>query len=441
MLAYPQISIRNAAMLVSFAAFPALAAPQTAAAAETVLHSFCGSGTTCTGATADAHGLIQDSSGNLYGVTGSGGANGKGSVYKLAKSGSSFTYTQLYSFCPSSGCSDGATPVGALVLDSSGNLYGVTASGGGGCSANPNGCGTIYKLTSSGTLTTLYSFCPSSGCADGRGPQAGLTYVGASGGSLYDGLSNLYGTTIAGGTNDRGTVYKLASPAPTPVESVLYNFCPSSGCSDGATPGELITDSSGDIFGVTLKGGVDGDGDGFADGVVFELAPSGGSFTYTRLYAFCPSSGCSDGSNPNAHLVQDGSGNLYGTTNRGGNSTDNGVIFKIVPNGTSSTESVLHSFCTSSGCPDGAVPQGGLSIDGSGNLFGTAQFDGGNSGGVLFEQSGSTYSVLYDFCAQSSCSDGKAPDSGAILDSAGKLYGTTAKGGTNDGGVVFKFKP
>jgi uncharacterized repeat protein (TIGR03803 family) len=434
-------------MLLALGALPFVTAPDAASATTlTVLHSFCGSSTTCSGSAAGASGLLQDSSGNLFGVTSNGGANGKGVVYRQSKSTASPSFTELYSFCPSSGCADGANPIGTLIMDTGGNLYGVTQHGGAGCSPNPNGCGTVFELVAptSGTtwtLRTLYSFCPSS-CNDGRGPQNGLTYVGAATGSLYNGTATLYGTAIAGGVNSRGVVYKLTSVASAPVETVIYAFCPVAGCADGATPEGLITDAIGNLFGLTSNGGVDGDGDGIADGVAYELIPvGGGSFSQTVLYAFCPSVGCVDGENPNGSPIFDGSGNLFGVTTFGG-ANGGGTVFRIVPSGGSSTESVIHSFCSLSACADGESPKDGVAIDSSGNLYGATRLAGANAAGTVFELSGSTLTTLYNFCSLASCTDGHTPSSSVIIDgSNGRLYGTTATGGGFDGGEVYKLKP
>jgi uncharacterized repeat protein (TIGR03803 family) len=172
------------------------------------------------------------------------------------------------------------------------------------------------------------------------------------------------------------------------------------------------------------------------------LAPDG---TETVLYSFCSQSSCADGSYPEAGLIMDGAGNLYGTTNSGGTS-GTGVVFKLAPDG---TETVLYNFCSQSNCADGSYPSAGLIMDGAGNLYGTTN-GGGTSGtgvvaGVVFKLApDGTEIVLYSFCSQSSCADGSYPEAGLIMDGAGNLYGTTLSGGSTSGtgqGVVFMVTP
>jgi uncharacterized repeat protein (TIGR03803 family) len=193
-----------------------------------------------------------------------------------------------------------------------------------------------------------------------------------------------------------------ASAAPT--ETVLHSF---SG-NDGAQPiAGLIADGNGNLYGTTAKGGASG------NGVVFKLAPGG---TYTVLYSF---TGGSDGRFPQAGLIADSSGNLYGTTQFGG-ATGNGVVFKLTPGG---TETVLYSFCHLPGCTDGAYPQAGLIADSSGNLYGTTPYGGASNDGVVFKlASGGTETVLYSFLGGG---DGAFPGAALIADGSGNLYGTT----------------
>ncbi|MGH6839303.1 MAG: choice-of-anchor tandem repeat GloVer-containing protein [Methylocella sp.] len=263
---------------------------------ETVLHPFTGGSD---GANPLA-GLIADSSGNLYGTTAFGGASGNGVVFKLSPSG---TETVLHAF--SGFPSDGGTPEGGLIADSSGNLYGTTAIGG------ASGNGVVFKLSASGTETVLYSF---KGGSDGGTPVAGL---------IADSGGNLYGTTFAGGASNSGVVFKLS---PSGTETVLHSF--SAAPSDGTNPRSgLIADSSGNLFGTTQEGGALGGVCPSGCGMVFKVTPSG---TETVLYAF---TGGSDGANPLAGLIADSIGNLYGTASRGGGSgcpsTGCGTVFKL----------------------------------------------------------------------------------------------------------------
>ena len=352
--------------------------------------------------------LVQATDGNLYGTTQEGGANGYGTVFKITPSG---TLTTLHSF----DIMDGASPQAGLVQATDGNLYGTTLGGG------ANGVGTVFKITPSGTLTTLYSFCSESGCTDGYGLVAGLVQA-------TDG--NFYGTTQVGGANvlcpvpgdlGCGTVFKIT---PSGTLTTLHSFCSESGCADGAEPyAGLVQATDGSLYGTTATFGANG------VGTVFKITPSG---TLTTLYSFCPQSGCADGAEPNAALVQATDGNFYGTAFEGG-ANGVGTVFKITPSGTLTT---LHSFDNM----DGAFPQAGLVQAADGNFYGTMRLDGDTSthGTVFKITPGGTLTTLYRFCAQSGgCPDGSQPYAGLVQDTNGKFYGTTYYGGTNNVGTVF----
>jgi uncharacterized repeat protein (TIGR03803 family) len=369
-----------------------LAAPAITSAAitETVLHSFAGGPSD--GADARA-GLIVDGAGNLYGTTLRGGASDNGVVFKLAPDG---TEMVLHPFA--GGDSDGAFPFGGLIADGAGNLYGTTAGGGA-------GFGVVFKLAPNGTETVLYSFTGPP--VDGANPLAGL---------IADGASNLYGTTELGGSAafGSGVVFKLA---PDGTETVLHSFAGAN--SDGAFPeAGLIADGAGNLYGTTSQGGVSN------NGVVFKLAPNG---IETVLHSFA--GGPSDGADARAGLIVDGAGNLYGTTLRGG-ASDNGVVFKLAPDG---TETVLYSFAG----VDGSGPLAGLIADRAGNLYGTTSGGGASGRGVVFKLApNGIETVLHSFAG--SPSDGASPLAGLIADRAGNLYGTTAGGGASSNGAVFK---
>jgi uncharacterized repeat protein (TIGR03803 family) len=340
----------------------------------------------------------------------------------------------VYAF---TGGSDGARPFAGLIMDSSGNFYGTTAVGGtvnGSCSA---GCGTVFKLAPDGNggynESVLYAF---TGGSDGGFPEAGL---------ILDSSGNLYGTTWGGGTgagtncntapSGCGVVFKLAPSGGGYVESVLYTFSGvSPGVSDGQNPyASLLMDTAGNLYGTTQGGGAD------TAGTVFRLTPSGGAYTESILYSF---SGRGDGGGPMAGLIMDSAGNLYGTTATGGSSVcmgGCGTVFRLAPNGGGYTESVLYAF-TDAG--DGGTPRGNLIVDGSGNLYSTTE-GGGNGYGVVFEltpngSGGYAESVLHAF---NSGTDGAYPVAGLIVDSAGDLYGTTIEGGVGDSGTIFKLVP
>jgi uncharacterized repeat protein (TIGR03803 family) len=247
-------------------------------------------------------GVILDGAGNLYGTTPDGGVNcqpnpGCGTVFKVSAEGGE---TVLYSFCAKDDCADGAFPYAGLTMDSSGNFYGTTESGGiAKCESNSVvGCGVVFKLDPSGVETVLYRFCSRAYCADGANPTASL--IRGRGGYMY-------GTTEAGGANGGGTVFKVG---PRGAETVLYSFCAKSRCADGAAPeANLAMDAQGDLFGTTSIGGA------YGYGAIFEVAAGGGEST---LFSFCEKTNCPGGSNPATGLVLDSKGNLYGTTIGGG---------------------------------------------------------------------------------------------------------------------------
>jgi len=307
---------------------------------ETVLYTFTGpDGGLPMG------GLVRDKPGNLYGTTSAGGASDLGTVFKLDPSGHE---TVLHSF---TGPPDGENPFAGLVLDPRGNLYGTTEGGGiGTC------CGTVFKVDTTGKETVVYTF---TGGADGGGPFGGL---------IRDKASNLYGTTFGGGTSDLGIVFKVT---PNGTETVLYSFV---GGTDGQFPAAgVIMDSAGNLYGTTKNGGNPTVCNGFGCGTVFKLAKNG---TETVLYSF---SGGADGSAPLAGVIRDTAGNLYGTTVGGGNlscgsGSGCGTVFKV---DTTGKETVLHSFAGNHGDPrDGDEPSAGLTRDAAGNLYGTTSSGG-----------------------------------------------------------------
>lgn len=440
---------------LAFTAALPLAAVPASASTFSIIKSLCYMGTTCTGSggTAFPQGLVGDGSNHFFGVAATGGANGKGEVFKLTKSGSTYLYADIYDFCVGGGsCSDGNGPTGKLIVDSNGVLYGMAENGGPSCTGDANGCGVIYTLTPTGlgpnsyNQAVIYNFCPSSGCADGKTPASELTYVGDPG-SLYDGSSTLYGTTIGGGANSHGAAFKLTGIGGTVTESVIYSFCPGGGnCVDGSQPNNLVADGGGSLYGVTPTGG-----NAHNAGVAYELDPSGGSFTYTTLYTFCGLTNCADGQTPDGQLAINGTGKLYGTTAAGGAQQD-GTVFRITPNGTSSTEVVKYDFCSAGGaaCTDGALPRGGVVLDSNGDQWGVTPF-GGNQlspGGTIFKLHNTTLTTEYSFCSGGSTpctSDGNLPQNGVALDSSGNVLGTATYGGANGtgnhGGTVWEFTP
>jgi uncharacterized repeat protein (TIGR03803 family) len=309
------------------------------------------------------------------------------------------TYNLLHSF---TGGADGATPHAGLALDTSGNLYGTTTAGG------ASNLGTVFKLDTTGKETVLYSF--TGGVSDGATPNAGL---------ILDASGNLCGTTTAGGASGLGTVFKLDI---TGTETFLYSF---TGGMDGATPrAGLVLDPSGILYGTTAAGGASN------SGAVFRIDTAG---TETVLYTFA---GGADGGAPQAGLVVDAAGNLYGTTVSGGSKTGLcvyggcGVVFKLDPTG---TETVLYAFTDGA---DGGFPESGLTLDTAGNLYGTAIGGGSADDGVVFKlDTSGKETVLYSFTGSN---DGNGPQGTLIFDHADNLYGTAFAGGTSDFGTVFE---
>ncbi|MGA2903049.1 MAG: choice-of-anchor tandem repeat GloVer-containing protein [Candidatus Korobacteraceae bacterium] len=363
-------------------------------------------------------GLVQASDGNFYGTTYSGGASNEGVVFKITPSG---VLTTLHSFCQLSGCTDGTLPAGGLVQGTDGNLYGTTAGGG------ANNRGTVFKITLSGTLTTLYSFCNLESCADGALPYAGL--VQAANG-------NFYGTTEFGGQYTYGAIFQIT---PSGTLTTLYSFCADENpCPDGArSTASLIQAADGKFYGTTQAGGANHNNDCAVEGcgTVFEFTVAGG---LTTLYSFCAQNGCTDGQTPNAGLVQATNGNFYGTTSEGGANNNNGTVFKITATGTLTT---LYSFCSRSGCTDGQGPAAGLIQATGGNLYGTTTA-GGKGGGTIFAITPSgTLTTLYIFCQQVGCADGEEPQANLIQSTNGNFYGTTFIGGTHGYGAVFSLSP
>ena len=325
---------------------------------EKVLYSFTGA----PDGAGPVAGLIMDASGNLYGTTAGGGASSDGTVFELVNSSGTYTEEVLYSF---TGIPDGAQPRAGLIMDSSGNLYGTTA-GGGGVGINnycpPIGCGTVFELVnSSGTYTekVLYSF---------TGNEAANPYAGL----IMDSSGNLYGTTVGGCTvTSSGTVFELVNSSGTYTENLLYCFF-FNGAPDGANPvAGLIMDASGNLYGTTPNGGASG------VGTAFELVNSSGTYTEKVLYSF----GGFGRANPYAGLIMDSSGNLYGTTLGG-----NGEVFELVNSSGTYTEKVLYYFMgVGPAGVDGVYPYAGLIMDSSGNLYGTTQGGGASSAGTVFE--------------------------------------------------------
>ena len=271
-------------------------------------------------------GLVQATNGDFYGTTQCGGVNGSGTVFKITPAG---VLTTLYNFCGAPSCgmgqptdADGFVPVAGLIQATNGDLYGVTTAGGANRGNQVNG-GTIFKMSLSGKLTTLYSFCAQTNCADGLSPASML--VQASNG-------NIYGTTYSAGANGFGTIFEITTSGKFKFKT-LYSFCSKSNCADGQNGGNpsqpaLIQATDGNLYGTTPYGGNTTSGvstNGW--GTIFKITPTG---TFTTLYTFCTVSGCPDGGEPYGGLFQDTNGTFYGTTAVGGaNSPGDGTVYSF----------------------------------------------------------------------------------------------------------------
>jgi uncharacterized repeat protein (TIGR03803 family) len=375
---------------------------------ETLLHSFMGP--TADGAYPYYENLVRDGAGNLYGTTLEGGDSqacdgGCGTVFILTASGKE---SFVYSF---QGETDGAAPVGGLVRDTFGNLYGTTGAGG------ANNEGTIFEISSSRQESILLSFDGSNGAV----PLSTL---------ILDSNGDLFGTTSVGGTFNAGTVFKYSSSG---VLTVLYNF---TGGTDGFMPyAGLVQDKKGNLYGTAVFGGKTSSTCISPDagcGVVFEVTPSGKE---TVLYRF---EGLSDGASPYGGLVRDPSGNLYGTATYAGSFTSGcdlgcGVVFKIIEG----KETVLHTF--NGDTSDGTNPSCTLVRDSGGNLYGTTQEGGKGGEGTVFElNAANKETILYNFTGGMNV---LLPVGGVVEDASGNLYGTSFSGGKDEYGTVYKITP
>jgi uncharacterized repeat protein (TIGR03803 family) len=352
----------------------------------------------------------------LYGTTSS--YDNCGTVYQLTHSGSNWLFSTLAPLNHS------CNPMARVVFGPDGHLYGTSGNGG------PYDAGTVFKLTPPvgpckdaacyWTVKNLHDF--GSG-TDGRNPELGDL--------IWDQQGNIYGTTNSGGTSGNGTVYELTPSGNGYTESVLYSF---SGAADGANPDAgLVFDNKGNLFGTTVSGGS-------YDGTVFELTYIPGvGWTEHVIYDF---PNVDDGGLPVAGLIFDSSGNLYGATSHAGSGWG-GTVFELSPSGDTWTFKVLYSF---SGQQWDGGPKATLTMDGVGNLYGTTGNDGIYGAGNVFKlintQNGWVYMSLHDFTGNS---DGSGPIGGLAIDSGGTLYGTTVGGGDQNCpggcGVVWMIKP
>jgi uncharacterized repeat protein (TIGR03803 family) len=375
-----------------------------------------------TGGTNGAHpfsALVSDRAGNLYGTTSIGGGVGScnggpgcGTVFELSPGSSGWTEKTIYTF---TGSTDGGFPLGGVVMDKSGNLYG-TAEGAGGTAY----CGTVFELTpSSGgawTETTLYAFAGYNQGGDGCSPQVTPT---------LDSNGNIYGTTVSGGQFNEGTVFELSppsSPGGAWSETVLLSFDGSNGSGPSAN---VVFDNAGSLYGTTNTGGF------FSLGSVFKLTPISGGWSVTSIFSF---TGGDNGCQPTGGVVFDRLGNLYGTATLCG-ADDVGTVFKLTPTVGQWTMTVLHTF---TGAVDGGEPFAGLTLDSLGNIYGTTYLGGLFGGGTVFKlmpgKSGKWIEAEYGFTGGI---DGANPYAAPTLRKTA-LFGTTIYGGAAGMGTVYE---
>lgn len=329
--------------------------------------------------------LVQGSDGDLYGTAMRGGPYGGeyggGTVFKITTAG---TLTTLYDFCAEANCADGRFPSAGMILGTDGNFYGVTSAGGNYSSVCQGyGCGTIFKITPQGALTTLHSFCSEANCADGQAPSA-LLVLGTDG--------NLYGTGGGGvpgadcpSASGCGTVFKISSQG---TLTTIYSFCSQTNCSDGDFPGQLILGADGNFYGITTGGGNNN------AGTFFKITPQG---TMTTVYSFAEGSGATG-------VIQAADGNFYGTTIT--------YFFKITPQGTLTT-------IAQGGSPDGQLLQAT-----DGNFYGTTGYS-------LFKLTPSgSLTTLRNFKTG-------FPSGGVFQATNGIIYGTTAQRGKD--GTIYEW--
>lgn len=371
--------------------------------------------------------LVQGIDGNLYGTTSGGGLGaynvGWGTAFKVSTHG---TLTTIYNFCSltTGVCPDGSAPIAGLTLGADGNFYGTTSTGAGNTYCNESSrCGTAFKMTPAGVLTTLYDFCAQYHCSDGENPMG--TLVQAANGSFY-------GTTSFGTDNaNSGAIYRIS---PSGKFAPVYDFCSQTNCADGWDPvSGLVQASDGNLYGTAIAGGVDNCAT-LGCGTIFKITPAG---QFSTVYDFCAQGGnpCPDGENPIGSLIQGSDGNFYGTTSHGGSGTW-GTVFKITPAGILTT---LYSFCSQTNCSDGSYPAAALTLGTDGNFYGTTQLGGfpgcrwegfADGCGTIFKITPTgALTTLYRFCHQKNCPDGEFPEAALVQATDGNFYGTTYFGG------------
>ncbi|HVV65964.1 MAG TPA: choice-of-anchor tandem repeat GloVer-containing protein [Rhizomicrobium sp.] len=353
-----------------------------------------------------------------------------------------YKMTTIYSFCASANCADGRIP-GALVRGARGDLYGATTGGG------AQSDGVIFRLTpvkGRWRQNVLYSFCPRAGCADG---------FPASGKLVLDKNGNLYGVTLNGGKAGRGTVFKLSQNGSKWSLVVLHDFCSKPDCADGESASSPLTypgAANGFLYdGVSPLYGSSVDNSGL--GLIYALAPpqSGGRWKETIVARFRrPQDGIAN------DFELDASGSIFGATNEGGRRSK-GSVFEIPATAPAARPKTLYSFCSAQDCRDGAYPREGVTVGVAGELLGVTENGGLRDAhcattdgcGVIYRLSPGApraESVLYRFCAKADCADGETPVGDVLVNAVDDIFGVTTYGGGNDidadargGGTVYRF--
>jgi uncharacterized repeat protein (TIGR03803 family) len=370
------------------------------------------------GSTSTNFGVIQASDGNFYGTTTFGGSANFGTIFKVTPTG---TATTLVNFTGL----NGTYPIGELIQASDGNLYGTTSGGGADANGHPFATqyGTVFKVTLTGTLTTLFVFtfdAVADRAPNGENPEAALVQ-GTDG--------NLYGTTLNGGTdssetnNDLGTIFKMSTTGTLLMSATVHG----SSVGEPASPrAPLIQGSDGNFYGTSIGGG----NLTYSGGTVFQCTPGG---VVTVLHGFSDP----EGRDPEGGVVQGSDGNFYGTTEAGG-SANTGVVYRVTPAG---EFAVLHQFGPTGG-PDGAQPFGEMILARDGNFYGTTSQGGPGSVGTIFELTpAGVLTTLYNFPNAGMSGfgiTGYQPKGTLLQGSDGNFYGTTTGGNVSGLGTVFQ---
>lgn len=403
-----------------------------------VIHDFCTASQDCSDGGYPLGSLTVDAKGNVYGTALVGGPKDAGTVYELKRGhGGQYALKVLYTFCREADCDDGAQPVGGVIRDVNGNLYGMTMSGRG------SQDGTVFKLAprrhGEWTQTVLQFFDGTNGSL----PQAGFGYAGATSGLPYDGVSPLYATTKLGGSDaTAGTVFEARPDGDGWQFETIANFghFDEAGFNPINTP---VVDAAGNVF-VTTGGGVGNES-------VIALTHGDDGWSEAPVYRFCET--CNDQTVRPEGLTLDAAGALIGAAGSAGPYCMTrhhrpwrcgGGIFKLTPDGTDWGYSALYDFCAANNqCVDGVVGMNAPApvIDAAGNIYGATHDGGSYGGGVLFRiRTDGTYEALHQFCSSQDCPDGSHP-AGLGISAEGRIYGVTSQGGARASGTAFEYIP